>query len=150
MAAVREHETRTVNAWRQKPQLLGQALDLARAGHMKPLHDYIASTPLTMDEQLVLARFYRSQQKRGRGRPKNLNRRGHAYSQLRDNARDALHNAAYLVRLRQQAWLRENPSRKNVPREITEGFISEAIDVAEKTFGTRPDRTRLWQVVDKK
>lgn len=132
------------DAWKQNP-LFGIALDLAHwAGVIKRLADYIATTPLTMDEQVTLAGFIRSLQKRGRGRPPNLNKPANA-----DIARAALHNAFYLVQLRQQAWLRQNPSRKNVPGNLTEDYISEATVEAEKAFGKRPDRNSLRKLVAK-
>jgi hypothetical protein len=150
-AAHRDYERYIVNAWNQNP-LFGEALDLAHAvGDMKPLADYIASIPLTESDRRVLAGFIRSLQKPRRGRPPNLTKPASVDTRIaeHENARAALHSAAYLVRLRQQAWRREHDDRRRVPRNVTEDLISEAIAVAEKSFDTRPDHNRLRRLVEK-
>jgi hypothetical protein len=139
------------NAWKKHSEFQ-DALHCATVGLMEPLANYLASTkPLTEDDRCALAGFVLSLQKRRRGRPRNITKPASpdAHKAKHEATRDANHNAAYLVRLSQQAW-RDAHGGKRVPRKVTEELIIEAIEAALKSFGVTPNRNELRRLVAKK
>ena len=106
----------------------------------RPLADYIASdVPLTRDHRLMLADFIRILPVRQMpGNPLN--------------APDLeLRAAAKRVDQAKQDWLVQHPDRKNVPTQITNGFIADAIRyIADQRGAAIPPHSGLYVMFERR